>query len=129
MRQKIVGTYRMGDDSVQLVLREGDGGDFYFQPGDIPYCRLKIGADVDEWWRVVAFVLHEAEEACIARICCRLSPDDEFGRDHATYVFLLRHEQFSDVCARAGMFLAACLPDLCKAWKQWHMGAKKRAGH
>lgn len=118
MKQKVVGTYRLGDDSVQLVLREGTGGDFWFQPGDIHYCRMKIGAD-DEWQRVLTAILHEAEEAAAARICCRFTPDDEWGRDNASYVFLLRHEQFSDVCARAGIFLAECLSDVTKAWKAW----------
>lgn len=119
MKQKIVGTYRLGDDSVQIVLREGNGGDFYFLPGDIPYPRIKIGANVENWHNIIGTLLHEAQEYVLARLCCRLTPDDEFGRDSASYIFLLRHEQYSDVCARAGMLLAQCLPDLSAAWKKW----------
>ena len=126
MRQTIVGTYHIGDVSVQLVLREGNGGDFYFQPGDIPYPRIKIGADVDNWRNVVTTLIHEAEEYVIASLCCRMSPDDEFGRDAASYVFWLRHEQFSDVCARTGMLVAECLPDVATAWKKWDKERKKR---
>ena len=35
MKQVIVGTYEMGYEKVQLVLREGHGGEFYLLPGDI----------------------------------------------------------------------------------------------
>ena len=48
MKQKVVGRYRLGDERVQLVLREGNGGDFYSQPGDIPYPRIKIGVEEGE---------------------------------------------------------------------------------
>jgi hypothetical protein len=125
MKQKIVGTYRLGEVSVQIVIREGYGGDFFSRPGDIPYPRIKIGADTDHWHNVVSTLLHEAQEYVIASICCRMTPDDEFGRDSASYVFWLRHEQFSDVCARAGILLADCLPDLRKAWKKWKKNQKK----
>jgi hypothetical protein len=119
VRQKIVGIYQIGDDSVQVVLREGNGGDFYLQPRDIETSRIKVGADVDNWHSVVAALMHEAAESVLARLCLRMTPDDEFGRDLASYIFVMRHEQFSDVCARTGRFLAQCLPDVSKAWKEW----------
>ncbi len=128
MKQVIVGTYRCGDDQYQVVLREGNGADFFFQPGDILHGRVKIGADVENWRNVVTALMHEAIEASIARICCRYTPDDEYGRDSASYVFVLRHEQFSDACARAGMMLSDCLPDLSVAWKKWQE-KKRKATH
>ena len=47
MKQKIVGSYFAGYESVELVLREGNGGDvFFLEKGKIAV--IKIGADT-EW--------------------------------------------------------------------------------
>ena len=127
MKQVIVGTFPIGDVSCQLVLREGNGGEFYCRPGDIPYPRMKIGADVDNWYSVVSTLLHESQEFVLSSLCLRYTPDDEFGRDAASYVFWMRHEQFSDVCARAGIFMSAYLPQVATAWKKWKKAKLKDA--
>lgn len=45
MKQKIVGTYYAGHQQIQLVIREGDGGEFFLNPerGSLP--RIKLGVD------------------------------------------------------------------------------------
>lgn len=119
MKQKIIGTYRLGWVEVQLVLREGGGADLFFQPGDIHYARMKIGADQDSWGRIVGSVMHEAGEYVMSQICCRYYHNDDFTRGNDGFMFILTHPQFDDVCCRAGLFLAECESDLCKAWKAW----------
>lgn len=119
MKQKIVGTYEFGYEKVQLVLREGDGGEFYVLPGDIDCPRIKIGADQSEWRHVVTVLLHEVMELAFARLGLRYSPSEGLGRDHAAYVFFVDHPRFSDACGRTADFLTNCLPDLSAAWKQW----------
>lgn len=81
--------------------------------------KQKAGADHDDWGMVVATLMHEAQEVCLSRLCLRFTPSDEFGRDAASYVFMMRHEQFSDAVARTALFLADCLPDVKRAWKKW----------
>lgn len=118
MRQKIVGVYELGYEQVQLVIREGTGGEFWFLPetGKVP--RMKIGADA-EWKAVVAALLHESFELAMCRKGVRWLPDPNLGNDHASYLFVLTHPQFSDACAMASEYLVASLPDLAKAWRKW----------
>ena len=126
MKQVVVGVYGLGADQVELVLREDTGGEFYVQPekGKIP--RIKVGADHEEWGRIVAVLLHEAFELALHRSQCRFLGSDDMGRDHSEYLFVMRHYQFSDACAKAGYFLSDALPDLSGAWKKWkNRGAKK----
>lgn len=119
MKQKIVGTYRLGDRMVQLVLREGTGGECYPLPGDITHSRIKVGADTQCWGDVVGVALHEACELVGSAMHYRLAPTNMDADDLLSIVFVMTHPQFSEVCARAGGFLADCLPDLAKAWRAW----------
>ncbi len=127
MKQKIIGIY-IGREQCQLVLREGTGGEFWVTPekGSLP--RIKVGAgEVGGTWKsVVDVLLHEALELQLYRLGCRFEPSDDMGRDHATYLFVLNHCQFSDAVARTGLLLAQCLPDLAREWRRWNRPAKKR---
>ena len=126
MKQAIVGTYEFGYENVQLVLREGIGGEFYVLPGDINYPRIKIGADQAHWKALVTVLLHETMEFAYTRIGARYAPSEELGRDHAAYFFILTHPQLSESCGRAADFLANCLPDLDQAWRQWNRSQNKK---
>ncbi|MCE5324904.1 MAG: hypothetical protein LLG01_00670 [Planctomycetaceae bacterium] len=119
MRQKIVGTYRLGGQMVQVVLREGRGGEGYPLPGDIDYPRIKIGADSRDWQYVVGVAMHEASELVASYLHYRYGPTNMDADDLLSLVFIMTHPQFSELCARVGMFLADCLPDLSAAWKKW----------
>jgi hypothetical protein len=121
MRQKIVGggKYELGDEFVQIVLREGDGAEFWLCPGDIPYPRIKVGADQDNWRDVVANLKHEAEELTMVRLRLRYYPGSSYAADHGSYLFAFNHSQFCELSARVAYFLVDCLPDLAKAWAKW----------
>jgi hypothetical protein len=122
MKQRIVGHYELGHQSVQLVLREGDGGEFYTVPerGKVP--RIKVGADYTNWFRVVEVLHHEAMELALVMVGCRFQPAPDNGCDHTGYVFHMTHAQFSEASARTGQFMAAALPDLSRAWTKWGKG-------
>lgn len=122
LRQQIVGTYRIGDERVQLVLREGTGANFYERPDDIQCPRMTIGADQKNIGWLIDSVQHEAQERSMAVIRARWNRTDSYYVDSTSYLFIITHEEFTDVCHRASMFLAECLPDLKKAWKQWKKG-------
>ena len=123
MKQKIVGTYRLGGEYVELVLREGTGGEFYYTPSPAHISRIKIGADYDEWRDIVLVFLHESMELALSRIKCRYSKIDDFGEDLHGYLFIMRHEDFSDACGRVADFTVGALPVLALAWKAWKRNA------
>lgn len=125
MKQKTVGTYEVGYECIQLVIREGTGGEFWFLPGDIKTPRIKIG--VDETWLIVrTALLHEIQELILARLKCRFHPFDDLGNAHDSYIFTIDHHNFSDLCYRVSEFLDSCIPDLKKAYREWHKkGGKK----
>lgn len=124
MKQVIVGTYEYGMGQAQLVLREGTGGEFYIVPEKGSVARIKLGADQAQWTEVLSTLLHEILEMQVALIGCRYSPAPDFGRDHASYLFLMTHPQFSEACGRAAWFLSAAVPDLSKAWAKWNRKAR-----
>lgn len=129
MKQKIVGSYYMGMTQVQIVLREGTGGEFYLNPerGHIP--RIKIGADQPNWGDVIAILLHEATEMLMTCSHCRYAPAPDYANDHAGYLFVMNHCMFSDVTARVGELLALSLPDLSRAWTKWKKPKRTRTSH
>lgn len=119
MKQLIVGTYELGSDFVQIVLREGTGGEFYLMPehGKVP--RVKIGADYKYWWEVANVLLHEIIELSYEKLGCRTEPSFNMGNDHSKYIFVIPHQIFSESTARVAYCLTDCMPDVEKAWKKW----------
>ena|SRR4030042_2065231 len=119
MKQKVVGVYFCGFDQCQLVLREGTGGEFFNCPEKGSISRIKIGADQNEWRDIVDCLLHEVEEFILDKLVLRYEPFNCMGKDHGSYIFVLRHDQFSDVMAKTADYITAALPDLEKVWKIW----------
>ena len=122
MKQKIVGSYPAGYESVELILREGWGGDVYFiEEGGI--ARIKLGGDQD-WEACFTALLHEVFELVFDRLKCRFAPCNDMSRSTSVYLFVADHVTFSDVCAKSAEFVDACLPDLKKAYKLWNRKEK-----
>lgn len=122
MRQVIVGTYHLGFEQVQLVLREGTGGEFYSSPGRGECARIKVGAqESNQWGAVLAVLLHEVWEIAMFRAHARYSPDNRVNpTNHADYLFVMDHQEFHDCCAKAAEFLVEAVPALATAYKDWH---------
>jgi hypothetical protein len=118
MKQKIVGVYAAGNIQFQLVIKEGRGGECWLipEPGSLP--RIKIG--VDQCWEFALTVLiHEVAESLRLLLGYRFSADSHYGEDLNHGTFIYTHSQFSDLCAREGMFLSEALPDFGKAYSKW----------
>jgi len=124
MKQKIIGTYYCGSTQIQVVLREGTGGEFYNTPEKGLCPRIKIGADYNNWWELVNVALHEIMEYFLNSNNHRYYPDNDVGRDLSSFVFFLNHPQFSDIIAKSAEFLSDCLPVLEKEWKLWKRNKK-----
>ena len=114
---KVVGTYFLGHENVRVALRVGNGGELYFCPKDKGSAIIIVGQDQDRWHQIVAVLLHEAIEFKLARQGNRFDPSPITTTSHASYVFMMTHEQMEDMASSVGPFLADCLPDLAKAWK------------
>lgn len=116
-KQKIIGNYHMGFEQVQVVLREGDGGEFYGCPGNGNSARIKIGGDYDNWQDVVRVLLHEAFELAMFRNNARYEITGDVGKDSGAYTFLFTHPEFSNICGKVSELICECLPELAKQWK------------
>ena len=127
MKQVIIGIYDIGYEQIELVLREGTGGDFWNVPERGHIARIKVGADQKEWRVVVGALLHESFELVANRLQLRYDCSDDMGRDHAGYVFVMPHNKFSDCCQKTAEFLAKALPDLARAWKKWNRKTRRNA--
>jgi hypothetical protein len=126
LKQVVVGHYNLGPESVQLVIREGTGGEFYANPGKGECARIKLGVDGGQWADVVCTLLHETMEMAMTRICCRFAPAPDYGQDHAGYLFVMNHPQFSEASARVGVFITSALPDLSRAYSKWRKTNKRK---
>jgi len=125
MKLATVGVYDLGSESVVLMLRSGTGADFSTRSGT-PKDKacIWVGADQEQWGAVVSSLLHEAKEFTEMRMGCRWTPDIDYARDAAGYMFLETHAQHSEVCARVGYFLSNCLPSLASVWNKWKKRCK-----
>jgi hypothetical protein len=119
MRQQIVGIYECGWNSVEVVLRDGDGGEYFMIPEKGRGPRIKLGADQDTWQKLVAVLMHETLELVMDTLKHRYIAWQNMGNSHDGYLFMFDHPQFCDITARAAELMAACLPDLAKAWEKW----------
>jgi hypothetical protein len=124
MKQKILGCYKIGWEQVQIVCREGFGGEFYLIPenGSVP--RIKIGMDYSEWGHVLSVLLHEVQEFVLTRISCRYENSNDYGNENSGYIFFFDHTKFTDMCARTAEFLVNCTPDLADVWNEWKKNKK-----
>ena len=127
MRQVVVGSFYLGHESCELVLREGSGAEFYTTPEPGHVARIKVGADDGDWPEIVARLLHEVAELSLHRAGSRFMCTTDQARDAAGYVFMFDHHAFSEVCSRVGEFVTPALPRLADAWKAWgRNGARSR---
>lgn len=123
MKQKIVGTYVCGFRYVDIILRSGDGAEYYALPEKGKPVRITIGADVS-WEYIVRSFLHEAFEMCLDYLHDRYTPWQDMGQDHGQYLFVCNHIDFSDVCGSVAELAVRALPDLATAAKQWKRANK-----
>ena len=121
----LIGTYFLGHENVRVFLRPETGGEFWFCPKDKGCATIYIGSAYDHWHNVVGVLMHEAVEFGFARIGTRFDASPSTTRSHASYVFMMTHEQMEVMASSVGPFLADVMPDLEKAWKASKKSPKK----
>jgi len=118
MWQKVIGSYDSGMLNVQVVAREGTGGEFFMNPqaGSIP--RIKVGVDYREWLCCVDVLLHECMELFLTLQGKRYTKAPDLAFDNSEYLFSFNHGDLS-ACARlCSAMLVQCLPDLADVYKK-----------
>lgn len=119
MRQQRVGYLRFGFETVEVVLREGDGGEFYSCPASGEVARIKVGADYDDWSEVVRVLVHELFEYAMFREKARYEITGDVSKDSGAYVFMFNHAEFSNIAGKVSQALADGLPAVATAWRRW----------
>lgn len=87
---------------------------------------MRVGLSND-WPQVVNALMHEAFEAS----CCagkhRWSPWPDRGFSKANALFVLTHEQMTEVIAEVAEFCTKAMPDLAEAYKRWSRKGRRDA--
>lgn len=115
-RSTKVGTYRIGPGYVDLWVVSGEDGYCTTSDEHGKRPRIEIGAD-GPWAQTVGTLLHEAVELVTIEMGLRYRPDPDYGNGQDAYAFHFAHPQFTELCARVGMFLTDALPAFSKAYK------------
>lgn len=124
MKDWRVGTFDIGCENVDIMVRADLGGEFVTNPKSIMW----IGIGTRDWSFVLQTLLHEAMEFVAFRTQSRFTMDGNHSIDHASYVFMFDHCKFADMCARVASFIVAATPVLREAWDAYHNPRKKCAG-
>lgn len=99
MWQKRIGFYDGGTCSVELVAREGNGGEFWTRPGKGCAPRIKIGFDYEEFGDVLDILFHELMEFALTVRGHRYTQSPELSGDMGCFEFAFNHTELSE-CAR-----------------------------
>jgi len=116
--QKILGNYSSILTDVQIVVRGGNGGEFWLRPEAGLCPRVKVGLDWQEWPECVSSLVHELMELFLTVRGYRYSKAPDIGNDHAGCVFHFNHEGLSECACFVSGIIAGALPDLSDAYKQ-----------
>ncbi len=108
----VVGQFKLGPENVEVRLLPGSfGGSFQLAPpeGGVAVIHLSdyAGKEPD---RVTEVLLHEAFELAAARLHLRFGNMPAMSRSSADYLFVMNHEQFTEVVARVALFMYEAHP-------------------
>lgn len=117
MKPKLVGQYILGWDHVEIVFRNGMGGEFYLRPSNKHIKRISIGYEA-EWGEVVAVFLHELFELTLETMGFRYLPSNNINKSHDDYAFFLTHIQFTEVVERCSECFLSAEKNLKSEWKK-----------
>jgi hypothetical protein len=129
----VVGQFRLGPENVEVHLIPGSfGGNFCMAPegGGVATIHLSdYGGKEPE--RLSEVLLHEAFELTAARMHLRYGNMPSSSRSSADYLFVMNHEQLTEVLARVGLFIHEAFPAVLRVAKTTNQpnngtGKKKR---
>jgi hypothetical protein len=123
--KKLLGTYFLGYESIRVFTdaksRDGEAQlpGKWQNAGTVLLAEITIGLNLS-WQETVETMLHEAFEYAAIKQNCRFVGSAWANSSPSRGLFVLDHEQFSEICAQVGVFTAEVLPELAGVWKALH---------
>ncbi len=121
--KKELGQYFLGHESVRVFwdTNSRDGGcqlpGDWVKAGNVYVGQIVIGFSLS-WSEVVETLLHEAFEYAACKQGCRFTGDYRTNSSPSHGLFIMTHDQFSEITAQVGVFSSIVLPDLAAAYKK-----------
>lgn len=109
--KKALGWFELGGRKVHVTYDSKESG------GHFTAHAITVGGASGDWGHVVGIACHEAMEKACADMELRYVPSHDEASASDGFLFVMRHDQFSEAVARVGWFLSAILPPLGKAFK------------
>lgn len=116
-----LGSYPIGFNYVDLWLDPHLwGGSFSWAREVGGNTKMVIGIADEKYGNTLAVTMHEAVEMCAVEMGLRFTPSDGEIEASDCYRFIMDHNQFSEVLARAAQFICAIQPDLMTYHSRYH---------
>lgn len=115
-----IGEYQLGWRMVDLFVMPFETGGWFNCCHNGSPAQMHIGLNYDAMYKVHQVVVHEAHELAMCDQGCSFKRNDAYV-DNASdcYQFIMDHNQFTEVCARAGFFLYNTLNPLTAEWRKY----------
>lgn len=125
-----LGNFDFGREVVGLLAEVGSGSGevnmswanpkkshkaYHSRVEGLPY--ITVGLDQTTWGMCLGVLLHEAVEFAMIQRQVRFRNEESHSKSLAGFTFIFDHEQYTDIIARVGPFIAACQTAMNKAWK------------
>lgn len=118
--KKLIKTVEMGYDYVNIFVDDSTDGFCTLLPkGDSKIQEVVVGLDQPDFSRVLAILIHEVGELHMNKMHYRLVPTTDLSNDHASYLFLMNHVQYSEVCFVVSEVLTSVFKDIKKEYKKF----------
>jgi hypothetical protein len=115
--RELLGEASIGWENVDIYVdKEGNvGGSFTMAPKE---GKAVIEISASDAQQAISILVHETIEFAMTRMECRLAPSPEITGGHDTYLFVMRHYQFSEVSARTSEFIMKMIPKIMAHYKK-----------
>jgi hypothetical protein len=101
-------------------LREGLGAEFFFRNPDFnnrPTILIGSSYNSNEWFIVLNCLMHEVLEFLLTNRRMRYAQTGTW-ENHNNYLFILNHNEFSDIVLESSHMMASAIKDLEKCWRK-----------
>lgn len=116
-----IGTYQLGFQWVDLwVDPTSDNGEFSWFSKKQQNCRVMLGIASSDYSVVLGTLLHEIVESTCCDLKVRFQKTGLFSDSTDQYHFMMDHNDFTELMARAGHFVRMSQLDLMKAHNRLH---------
>ena len=123
-----LGAYQIGFRMAKVYVEDHCGGASFWtlcsSGPDKDYARISVGCGSEYYYKSLACLLHEAMEMIMGDLHVTYRKDGYFDQNASDMPhFHFHHNEFTEICARLGVFMARVEPDFKAAWQLMHPGS------